>query len=262
MNFSVMTFNLRFNNPNDGANAWPNRSHQVISLIQRYNPYVLGTQEGLLPMLLELEAGLPDYAWIGEGRDGGDKGEYNALFYKSSELKLLEHGQFWLSEQPDRPGILSWGSACPRICVWAHFESKTDPNKRFKAFNTHLDHISGQAQEEGMKVVLRAMEEHYRAEPIPMFLMGDFNSNPDDPALRLLRKQGASAKPELIDGFEAAQTPPGRTWHDFRGGEQGEPIDYIFVSKEVNLHATTVIRDSEEGRYPSDHYPIAASVSL
>lgn len=262
MDFTAMTFNLRLNVTSDGDNAWPNRSKQVISLFQRYSPLVLGTQEVLQDMLRDLEAGLPDYKWIGEGREGGQKGEYNTIFYKADELKLLSHGQFWLSEQPDRPGLRSWDSACPRICVWAHFESKSDPNKRFKLFNTHLDHISVQAQEEGIKLVLRTMEEHYRAEPVPMILMGDFNSSPTDPALRLLRNHGDGSLPALIDCFADIETPPGRTFHNFHGGEEGEPIDYIFVSKEIGRQSTTVIRDSEEGRYPSDHYPVAAAISL
>ncbi|KIL41299.1 hypothetical protein SD70_07505 [Gordoniibacillus kamchatkensis] len=264
MDFSVMTLNLRYNNPGDGDNAWPHRYEQVVALLRRYDPLVIGTQEGLHDMLLSLGEGLPEYGWIGEGRYGGHDDEHNAIFYKKTELGLAGQGQFWLSEHPDRPGSVSWESSLPRICVWAHLKSASDPRMQMKVFNTHLDHRSKRAQEEGIKLVLRTMREHYRREPMPMIVMGDLNSVPDDAAVRLLREHAAAPAGglRLIDCFSALPGRPGRTFHGFQGGEEGEPIDYIFATPDIRQKETVVIRDSANGRFPSDHYPVLARIGL
>jgi endonuclease/exonuclease/phosphatase family metal-dependent hydrolase len=273
MELAVMTFNLRYHEVKDGENAWPYRVGKAADVIGRHRPAIVGTQEGLFPMLVELKERIDGYEWIGEGRGGGHEDEHNAIFYHTAELRVMEKGQFWLSEQPMQPNSRSWGSSLPRICTWARFQAKKDTQLEFLVYNTHLDHESQLARENGIALIRRTMEaERDRhmppgerdRKPLPLILTGDFNATPDNPAVAFLRSQQAADGPfcRLTDAYEAADGDIGGTFHGFKGGESGEPIDYIFVSGEIRVLETKVIRDKVNGGYPSDHYPVQARLSI
>lgn len=121
----IATYNLRYNTPNDGVNAWPNRKEFVKALIGFHEFDIFGTQEGLRGQLDDI-AEMKDFAFIGKGRDDGDKaGEHSAIFYKKSRFKVLKSGDFWLSETPDKPGKGWDATCCNRICSWAKFQDLT-----------------------------------------------------------------------------------------------------------------------------------------
>ncbi|MCQ6557356.1 endonuclease/exonuclease/phosphatase family protein [Paenibacillus mendelii] len=260
MKMSVMTLNLRIHVPSDGDNAWPHRVHAVADLIQESNPVILGTQEGSYGMLNDLDGLLPAYSRIGEGRLGLESGqsqsdELCAIYYKHAELTVIRHGQFWLSETPEVPGSKSWDSSLPRICTWICFELKQRPGTRFYTFNTHFDHMGQQAREESAKLIIARIRQLREEEHLPAMLMGDLNAHPDNDAIKLLREQ-------LSDAYSILSEPVGRTFHNFEGGVEGQPIDYIFATSDVKLTDTLVDRKLRNGKYPSDHYSIAVSVTL
>ncbi len=258
-----MTFNLRYNEPKDGANAWPNRVEHAALVIREQNPLIVGTQEGYYDMLTDLEPKLPGYAWIGQGRFGGRDNEHCAIFYKEAELELLEQGQFWLSETPDEIASKSWGSMFPRVCTWARFRH-VGTGKQLMAYNTHLDHYSHDARCRGAKVIWDVIRSHKFEHSLPIALLGDFNSAPDDVPIRFLRGdmeyEGRSTW--LKDAFTALSGPIGLTAHSFKGGTEGEPIDYIFVSPDIEVLETMVVRRSVDGAFPSDHYPVVSRLQL
>lgn len=256
MNFRMMTFNLRYDEVRDGANAWPFRIGKVTELLASYQPLIVGTQEGLHSMLMDMQQHLPQYGYVGEGRYGGFADEHNAIFYHREQLDVVEHGQFWLSEQPMQPGSTSWDSSLPRICTWAHVRGKQDRELEFKVFNTHLDHRSQLAQEKGIQLVLEQMQRHSQCRPLPMVLMGDFNADPDSRVISLMEPY------PLINAFDVLKGDPGMTFHDFKGGIDGKPIDYLFSSPAFQIHETVIIRDCMNGGYPSDHYPVMVEVAL
>ena len=133
----VMTFNIRYDNPDDGANAWPKRKDLVANLIRFYEPDMIGVQEALYGQILDIQESLPDYEWFGVGRDDGDKaGEFIPIFYNTKKFILVEKGHFWLSENCEKPG-LGWDAACNRITTWGKFQSKVS-GKKFFVFNTHM----------------------------------------------------------------------------------------------------------------------------
>lgn len=45
---NVMTFNIRFPNPGDGFNYWPNRKELVASMIRYHEADLIGVQEAFL----------------------------------------------------------------------------------------------------------------------------------------------------------------------------------------------------------------------
>lgn len=263
MDITVMTFNLRFNNPGDGGNSWPFRKDGAAEIISRYRPTVAGTQEGLTGMLDDLQMRLPEYAWIGEGRKGGTESEYNAIFYRKDEVELVEWGQFWLSEQPTGPLEKGWGASHYRICTWALFQMRGS-DRQFLHYNTHLDHSSQQAREKGSRFLLERLEAHRRRLDLPALLTGDMNAEPGNPAIEFLRGrlEVDGMRSTLTDAYTAVGGEPGLSFHSFQGGDEGGPIDYVFASLDIRVTDVRIIRDRVNGLYPSDHYPVVARAVL
>ena len=262
MNYTMMTFNLRCNTPSDGDNAWPNRIERAADMIKEHDPIVVGTQEGYFSMLTELQEQLEEYAWVGMGRFGGSDDEHNAIFYKKDRLEAVEQGHFWLSETPDEAATKSWGSYFPRMCSWVAFRD-VDTGKSFTVFNTHLDHYSQEARDNGAKVIWSYISQHTHRST-PLIVMGDFNSAPADQPIRFLKGLTAEEGPQgwLTDAYSVYEGVVGQTAHSFQGGTDGEPIDYIFGSPQVKILETIVDRRQIRGAYPSDHYPVVAKIEI
>jgi endonuclease/exonuclease/phosphatase family metal-dependent hydrolase len=141
----IATYNLRYNNAGDGLDAWPNRKEMVKNLVRHYDFDVFGTQEALRGQLNDV-AEIPEYAFVGRGRDDGkEAGEHSAIFYKKARLKLLQTGDFWLSETPDKPGKGWDAKCCNRICTWAKFQD-LQSGQQFFFFSVHFDHEGVEAR--------------------------------------------------------------------------------------------------------------------
>ncbi|MDP4227512.1 MAG: endonuclease/exonuclease/phosphatase family protein, partial [Bacteroidota bacterium] len=148
----VAAYNLRYANSNDGINSWTNRKDQVKGLIQFHNFDIFGTEEGLMEQLNDI-AQLKQYAFIGEGRDGGIKGEHSAIFYRKTRFKLLDSGNFWLSETPEKPSYGWDAKHCRRICSWGKFKD-LQSNKEFCFFCVHFDNEGIEAQRQSAKLMV------------------------------------------------------------------------------------------------------------
>ncbi|MBD2846606.1 endonuclease/exonuclease/phosphatase family protein [Paenibacillus sp. IB182496] len=282
MEWNVMTFNLRVDAGTAPEDAWSSRSARVAAVIARHAPHVVGTQEGTRAMLDLLRGQLGDYAYVGEGRSRERADEYCAIWYDTRALEAVESGQFWLSEQPDAPGSVSWGSAYPRICTWARMRATDGSDGQLLVCNTHLDHISQPAREAGACLLWTRLRQLCADTGLPALLTGDFNAEPDNAAIRFLRgeQELQGMRANLRDAYSltadlptAAPAPRqgstaacgaagyGATFHDFRGGEAGAPIDYIFATPGLSFRGTQVVRERVGGRFPSDHYPVITTVA-
>ncbi|HEY3283927.1 MAG TPA: endonuclease/exonuclease/phosphatase family protein [Armatimonadota bacterium] len=251
----VMTYNLRFNNPQDGPNAWPNRKAMVASMIRFHLADLVGIQEGLRGQLDELQALLPEFGWYGVGRDDGvDKGEFSAIFYRKDRLKLLEHGTFWLSQTPDVPGSKGWDAAITRIVTWAKFRDKS-ARRTFIHFNTHFDHMGNIARAESARLLLRRAEE--QPSDMPVIVTGDLNATPDSEPYKLLASGSLKDTKQLsLNGHLG----PTDTFQGFKTlGTEG-PIDHIFVRGPFRVLQHGTLSDTWDGRWPSDHCPVLAEL--
>ncbi|NOV03830.1 endonuclease/exonuclease/phosphatase family protein [Paenibacillus planticolens] len=258
MNISLMTYNLRTCLAQDGDNAWEYRYDKVAAMIREHSPLLLGTQEGNTSMLEDLQ--LEEYHWIGEDRLGDRGDEHCAIYFKKDELDVVEHGTFWLSEQPEIPASISWDSSLPRICTWGHFRHK-GTGTELLLFNTHLDHQGQQAREQGVRLIWERIKELRAAKEIPVLLTGDFNSQPDSMVIRFMRGEPVwdEALVDMSDAYSMMVGPVGASFHDnYTGRIEGEPIDYIFVTPDVQVSSIQIDRRRIDGRYPSDHYPVVA----
>lgn len=248
----AMTYNIRLDTEADGANAWPHRRNAVSALIRFYAPDILGMQEVRLHQRDQLIEDLPDYAFLGVGRDDGrEGGEFSSLAYRRDRFTLLAHGTFWLSPTPDAPSR-GWDAAFPRIVTWARL--RTRGGARVLALNTHWDHIGLQARLESGRM-LRDWIGAHRLRCESVVLLGDFNAVSEEASLLALAEGGA-----LTDTLGLSETPPFGPPGTFNGFDiaRADPgaIDHILVNSGVRVLRHGVLTQHEAGRLPSDHYPV------
>lgn len=247
----IISYNIRYDNPDDAPNNWDNRKEFLISQLNFYNPDVFGIQEGLIHQVKEMDKGLEDYAYFGVGRDYGDeRGEHTAVFYNKQRLKLLNQSTFWLSLTPDKLSK-GWDAALPRTCTFGVFENKADGTK-FMVFNTHFDHVGVKAREESSKLILKKIKE-LNTENYPVVLTGDFNLESDCSGVQVILG-------DMVDTHIAAGKNAFGPKGTFNGFEFTKPverrIDYIFVSNKFQVLKSAILSDSKDCRYPSDHLPV------
>ena len=168
----VMSYNIRLNVESDGENKWDFRKDRVANLINYYEPDFIGGQEVTHGQLIDLTDRLPNYSFIGVGRDDGkEKGEYSCIFYKKEKYKLLQQSTFWLSPTPDSISK-GWDAAIVRVCTYGLFKDiKT--KKQFWVFNTHFDHIGKEARLESSKLIVEQIK-RLNTKNYPVILSGDF----------------------------------------------------------------------------------------
>ncbi len=247
---TVATYNLRYNTANDGVNAWPNRKEMVKGLISFHEFDILGTQEGLRMQLDDI-AELPNFAFLGAGRDDGKQaGEHSAIFYRKDRFKVLKSGDFWLSETPDVPGKGWDAKCCNRICSWAKFKDlKT--KKDFYFFSVHFDHQGVEARRQSGILMVKKIKEI--ATDAPVICVGDLNSLPDTEQVKEIQTL-------LNDSQKVSATPPYGPEGTFNAFKFDAPmqnrIDYIFTDKRISVLKYGVLTDAKEQRYPSDHQPV------
>ncbi len=258
MRLKLVSFNMNHTSLPNNRYAWDNRIDAIRAFFDAEKPDIVGTQELLYQNIQMAETLLPVYAWVGEGRNGGKKGEYTAIFYRKDRLRLLDWGIFWLSKTPDAPASRSWLSMCPRTCTWALLESKEDAS-RVQIYNTHLDCLSFIARIKGLRLISQHM---LTADPLAeTVLMGDFNAPHNSRPLMALHGAAHGARIPMIGGNLVYGKEMGRTYHGFKGKAAGRPIDYILTSGGMEIMDTYVDRRRYQGRYPSDHYPVVRVVN-
>jgi len=259
---NVMTFNIRLNIKSDSLNAWPYRKDNAASQIKFHKVHVLGVQEALHDQMMDLSQSLSQYKYVGVGRDDGKtKGEYSAIFYDSTRLRLLESATFWLSLTPGIAGSKSWDAAITRIVTWAKFKDATS-KKIFFVFNTHFDHIGKEARRESAKLIKQRVKEVAGSSPV--IIMGDYNSKPSDDPIKILTD--STDKDRFIDTKAVSLTPhygPQGTFNAFTPKEtDNEPIDFIFLKGKWKVLQHATLSQTWGGRFSSDHFPVFAKLSF
>jgi endonuclease/exonuclease/phosphatase family metal-dependent hydrolase len=257
-NLKLITYNIRFENPNDGENSWENRKEFLCSQLTFYEPDVFGIQEALHNQVIDIKLALPKYHYVGMGRDGIEKGESSNIFFNKKRLELLTENTFWLSETPE---IISkgWDAALNRICTYALFKDK-QTKQLFWVFNTHLDHQGEIARTKGITLILSKIKT-LNTKNYPVVFMGDFNSEPTEERI-------INLKTKMIDSQDISEERPFGPSGTFNGFKHNEVvnkrIDYIFLSKESNFKVKkyVVLSDSKDLKYPSDHLPVFVEISF
>jgi len=254
-----MTFNLRYGSTRQ-PNSWAQRRSVMRTLLTTEQPDLIGTQEGLVTQLRDVESDLgARYDYIGTGREGGTRGEFTAIFYDSTRLSPLENRHFWLSDTPEVVASNTWGGGSIRMVTWVRFLDLATGGQ-FYAVNTHLDNVSDYARQRSAALIrdrLAAL-----TPKLPIVLTGDFNTpaQPDNAVYNLLVNQAGYR--------DTWTTAPARnagygTFHDYRPPLAGGPrIDWILVTRGITVLASVINRYAGGAQFPSDHLPVQARLRL
>ena len=252
---SVMSYNIRMDTKSDGDNAWPERRDFFASQVLYHAPDIMGTQEVLPQQLDWLKDHLREYGVLGVGREGRNKGEYSALFYRRDRLVVEESGTFWLSTTPDEVSV-GWDAALPRICTYGRFRDLRT-GKDFMAFNTHFDHVGEVARRESARLLLHKIDS-LNTGNLPFVLTGDLNLTPDTDPIAVFTES-------LVDAYTVApiRLGPEGTFTGFNYEEPAKNrIDYIMVSPGVQVDKFATLTDAINRHYASDHFPVVAALHL
>lgn len=254
----VATYNLRFASPS-GPNSWPERRPLVKEVIATISPDVMGTQEGLDHQLRDIAADLPEYGWIGRGRDGGARGEFMAVFYRKARLLPLSTNHFWLSDTPEIPGSSTWGNQNRRMVTWIAFRDRQSGDA-FALFNTHFDHEVQLAREKSAELLrsrIAAVSNN-----LPVIVTGDFNAAAGrNPAYATLTGDGF-----LTDTWTASPIRKNENLGTFNGfgamPVNGTRIDWILTRGPIRTESIEIVPLKPGGSWPSDHLPVSAVLKI
>lgn len=256
----VMSYNIRLDVASDGENRWDARKDKVAALMNYYAADFIGCQEVQHHQLQYLLSNLTGYGYIGVGRDDGkEAGEYSSIFYNKEKFQLLSQSTFWLSQTPDSVSF-GWNAVCRRVCTYGLFKSKKT-GETIWVFNTHFDHMGDTARLESAKLITQKIHQLTAQKNYPVVLTGDFNSKPNEAPAKYMNENFQNARDismQLPYGPEA-------TWNAFAFSKKPEGrIDYVFISKDkrISVKKFAPLTDSYDMKYPSDHFPILATIEL
>jgi len=289
----VGTYNIRLSPADKGTpNAWNERKADMVALLKGLDLDAGGLQEVCPDQAQYLRENMPEYEFVGEHREADRvSGEASPVFFRRSRFAAEKSGTFWLSETPDVPGLKGWDAAHPRVCSYLVLREKST-GRRFCFANTHTDHKSALAREQGMLLIIERMKDFGGGAPI--IFTGDHNC-------RETEAPAVAVSALLKNAILAAETTPDGPWRTFNGWEWrekellssdalklgpdvrnavlGSPdglsqgggydrsgdwprIDYIYVSPGVRVLDYKTVGDVRPGTrlYPSDHFPVVATV--
>lgn len=254
----VMSYNLRFASDTP-PNAWPTRRPLMRELLRQAAPDVIGTQEGVYRQLKDLAGDLPEFDWIGLGRDGGSRGEFMAVFYRKTRLEPLAFDHFWLSDTPEVMGSKTWGPTLARMVTWVKFRDRQTDGE-FYLLNTHFDHRVQAAREKSAELIRQRVSAWNTT--LPVLAMGDFNSVAgQNKTYDILTGDGffkdtwVTARERVGEGLA--------TFNGFQGIRRtGARIDWILARGDVRAERAEILTFERDGQFPSDHFPIVINARL
>ncbi|MDA0757748.1 MAG: endonuclease/exonuclease/phosphatase family protein [Bacteroidetes bacterium] len=250
-NIKVISYNIRYNNPNDKVNIWSNRKSTVIEFISNENADFVGMQEVLSSQLIDLMNLLPRYNYIGVGRDDGKiRGEYSPILFNNNKYEVLESDTFWLSETPNEISV-GWDASMERICTYGLFKN-LNSNKKIWIFNTHFDHVGTLAREKSVELIIdkinKLNEMNY-----PVLLTGDFNLEDENKSIKKLQNEFIDSKKDILKSNHFYGT-----YNGFNNVKSNKRIDYVFFKNLILINSKHVYIKTKAENWASDHHPVVA----
>jgi endonuclease/exonuclease/phosphatase family metal-dependent hydrolase len=255
---TVMSFNVRYPEPKDGDNAWEKRHDLLVAAIRAKSPDLFGTQELFHLQGEYIVEKATEYAWFGLSRRGNQENEHMGVFYKKDRLRVIESGNFWLSETPEVPASMSWNVSLPRMVTWALFELRPS-GRRFYFYNTHFAHRreDEEARLKSADVIVSRIAK--LSASVPFVMTGDFNAPAGGPVQKKFLET-------LTDAWTAApadkRTGPEGTFHGFRGQPSNARIDWVLYRGPWRVLEAETVTYNQSGQYPSDHFPVFVRLAL
>ncbi len=254
MTLRVMSFNIRYPEPTDGLDNWENRRGQVADVLRHYQPDIAGLQEPVIEQLRYLDEALPEYARFGVSRYGNEDEKFTAVYYRRDTVELQEAAAFWFSETPDVPASSSWLIHKPYAVNWARLRHR-ESGLMFALFNTHFPYKADQAEARLRSAAL--LRERAQQSDDCVILTGDFNSPDGGEVYQILSQEFRDARVEATE-----RLGPTGTFHGFRGEALERRVDWILLRGPLTTERYVTITDHQQGRYPSDHFPVMAELRI
>ena len=260
----VMTFNILKGRPGQRVRGWPARKLAAATAIKAFSPDLLGIQEARAFQAEYLLEELEGYEFSGAGRRAGRKvGERVVIFFRSDRFEKVDEGHFWLSKQDQKRGEAGWPGVFPRMVCWARLRARRRPKTHLLFFNTHFDPVLRRARVRAARLLRERISQV--ADQSPVIVTGDFNASAGTKAYQALLTGEGGDGPELIDSYRSAHPVPEKnegTWHRPRGTPIPRRIDWILHTEQFTTVAAAIDRAKYAGRYPSDHFPVTATLQL
>jgi len=266
----VLTFNIfcrLCSSPDSGFQPWEVRVPQLIEVMQRHQPDLIGFQEtGTQADLDDLLAWNPAFV-VHTWRAGPLVYADAALAYDSTRFEPLDAGWFWLNPNPTLPFGWAWlWQSMPRYVTWIWLR-EVETGFVFLFTNTHFDnnHPNRVASTLLFNEMLGEAADAY-----PTIAVGDFNTEPTtaryadlqhgDPP-RFVNAHDLAADPSFpsFEGLDLAPRALGRYEHF------DNIIDHIFIAGPVEVEVTEWLVDAnlyDGNERASDHPAVFAEVTL
>jgi len=261
MNFTIVSSNIRYAEPQDKYHDWNYRKDLLVNILVNDNPCIISTQEGWYWQIRELEYLIYPYKLAEDHREWNKNRMYPCIFYDQKLIKVLNSGDLWLSETPTIPDSSSFDSAYPRLFTWIKGQIE---NTTFMLINVHFDHILESTRIEQAKVLSNQIN-RLNTENLPIILMGDFNDSPTSDTRKIIMNNISN----LYDPWITKKLEEQTSTHFFTGETNGDRIDWILLNK--SFKTTKIWMDNsykENGcpdsshLYPSDHYPVKCQITI
>ncbi|MCI9414216.1 MAG: endonuclease/exonuclease/phosphatase family protein [Clostridiales bacterium] len=259
----VASFNLKHDFVFSRANSWRYRRDAVSRIIRESGAAIVGVQEMMPDMKADIVSRLEEYSVFGLGRTKRLQNEQSAILLRNEGTDLTFSSTFWLSKHPDKSGSRAYFALFPRICTVCEVYVEA-LGQKIRVFNTHFDHICAPARTLSVRTILEYIHQLNEVERLPVILMGDLNAGPNSKAIRILSENLHDYGDIHLTNLYTLPCAKAitSTFHGFRGRGRRRPIDYIFISDEFQVRDAYVDTTRTDGRFPSDHYPLVAVLSL
>ena len=250
MKLKVISFNILCGNISNGHTIIE-RAPRLAEAITPYCADVMGLQEYTHRWEPHISKYFGDeYEIYNVYRDSVQL-ESTPILWRKDKFELIEKGCYWLSDTPE---VMSMGwdeLGYKRTCLYAILEDK-ETKQRFNFMNTHFG-FGDDGQVKSAKLLIELAK---KLSSYPTFVTGDFNAIPTAPAYSAMTEYFTDANAVTAKDFDA-------TYHGFDPEQnKDEHIDYCFADSAITPVYQNVIRDTFEGKYPSDHYGIYTELEI
>ena len=254
--FKAVTYNIRWNNLEDTEDLWDNRRDAIGNFLVEEGADFIGLQEAMEDQVYFIDKYLPDYDYVGVGRDDGKiKGEFCPLFYNTLQWKILDKSTIWLSETPQEVSR-GWDAACNRVVSYGLFEN-IKSGDTIAVFNTHFDHQGKLARINSIETLSNFVID--MSDGHTHIILGDFNFTPETSLHRTLTLNFRDARDHANHIYEEHRG----TFNGFKlKGGFSRRIDYIFTAPEIGVLAYDCPDLKIDGRHLSDHFPVIATMRI
>lgn len=255
MDLNLISVNIRFNNPQDGVNAWPHRKKYLAEILTNHSPHIIATQEGRFDQLQEMQDELPDFEIVAPHRDWINERMYPTFFVRKNCFEVIHSFDKWLSLTPDVAASKSFESTFPRLMT-ALILKPLNLDLELFLVNTHFDHIKSSTRVGQAGVLCDVVSSELTKEQ-HLILLGDYNDSPTSAT----RSQIERCFPDLHDVWAQFNSLEETSHHGFNSSENaGSRIDWILVDKRMRAVESYLDKSHQGEIYPSDHYPVIAKL--